>query len=441
VERDVSTTPRISNEEFAQRRRRFQAQLGEGVALVPGARLRSRSNDTDYPFRQSSDLLYLTGWEQPEAVAVFTRDRFVFFVQPRDPAQETWTGRRPGVEGACARFGADAAHPVGELRERLPELLANRPRLFHSFGRDRQLDELVLNALEKTRARARQGVSAPGDVSSPHDLLAEMRLFKSPGELEVMRAAARISAAGHQAAARLCRPGAWEYELEAALLHEFRRRGGSGPAYTPIVGAGDNATVLHYVDNRDPLAPGQLVLIDAGVELHGYASDVTRTYPVGGRYEGAARAVYEVVLAAQLAAFAAVRVGTTLRAIHEVAVRALVEGLVALEVLEGEVEELIKSEAYKPFYMHSTGHLLGLDVHDVGSYAAGAQPRPLEPGMCFTIEPGLYFSASEPRSPGHLRGIGVRIEDDVVLTPDGSCETLTASIPKGLDDVEAWMRQ
>jgi Xaa-Pro aminopeptidase len=299
---------------------------------------------------------------------------------------------------------------------------------------------LVLDALARTRARVRQGVSTPGEIFSPHDIVHEMRTFKSAGELDLMRTAARISTAAHRAAARLCRPGTWEYEIEAALHHEFRRRGGSGPAYNSIVGSGDNATVLHYVDNRSQLAAGQLVLIDAGVELQGYASDVTRTYPVGGRFEGAARDVYEVVLASQSAAFDAIRPGTTLRAIHEVAVRALVEGLVALGALAGDADELVKAEAYKPFYMHSTGHLLGLDVHDVGSYARGAQPRPLEPGMCFTVEPGLYFSMSEPQSPEHLRGIGVRIEDDVVLTPEGY-ETLTASIPKRIDDVEAWMRE
>ncbi|HTO52311.1 MAG TPA: aminopeptidase P N-terminal domain-containing protein [Myxococcota bacterium] len=429
----------IPRAELAERRRRFQSQLGEGVAIVGGARSRTRSHDTDYPFRQDSDLWYLTGWEQPEAVAVLTQRRFTFFVQPRDPLLETWNGRRPGTEGAVSQFGADEAYPIAELASRLPGLVENKPRLWHSFGRDRELDDRIVAALSDVRGRARRGVTAPGEVLSPHDAIHELRLRKSPGELELMRGASAISAEAHHRAAHLCRPGVREYELEAELLRVFRRGGGSGPAYNPIVGAGDNATILHYVENRDPLAPDQLVLIDAGVELQGYASDVTRTYPVGGRFQGAARDVYQAVLDAQSAAFRAVTPGVTLPDIHAAALRQLVLGLIALGALSGDVDELIKTEAYRPFYMHSTGHLLGLDVHDVGSYYVDGKPRPLEPGMCFTIEPGLYFSSTEPKSPPQLRGIGVRIEDDVVITP-GGYENLTAAIPKEIADVEAWMR-
>jgi len=429
----------VAPSEHAERRRRLQSQLGEGVALVAGAKPRTRSHDTDYVFRQDSDLLYLTGFEQPEAVAVFTRDRFVFFVQPRDPLLETWNGRRPGTEGAVTKFGADEAHPIGELGAKLPGLIENRPRLFHTFGNDRELDERVVAALADVRARVRRGATAPAEIISPHELVHEMRLRKSARELELMRAAAEISREAHHAAALLARPGAAEYELEAALLHVFRMRGGTGPAYSPIVGTGENATILHYVENKDRLEPGELVLIDAGVELHGYASDVTRTYPVGGKYTGAARDVYQVVLDAQDAAFAAIGPGVTLPQMHQAALRPLVVGLVALGALAGDVDELIKTEAYKPFYMHTTGHLLGLDVHDVGSYFVDGKPRALEPGMCFTVEPGLYFSATEPKTPAHLRGIGVRIEDDVVLTT-GGYENLTAAIPKKIADVEAWMR-
>jgi Xaa-Pro aminopeptidase len=429
----------VPNTELAERRRRFQSQLGEGVALVPGAKLRIRSHDTDYPFRQDSDLLYLTGWEQPDAVAVFTQSRFTLFVQPRDPLMETWNGRRPGTEGAVARFGADEAFPIGELAAKLPGLIENRPRLFHTFGHDRELDDKVLAALADVRARVRRGVTAPSEIVSPHELVHELRLRKSETELAIMRAAAAISREAHHAASRLAQPGVHEYELEAALLHVFRARGGAAPAYNPIVGTGDNGTILHYVENKDALAEGQLVLIDAGVELHGYASDVTRTYPVGGRFSGVARDVYQAVLDAQAAAFRAVAPGVTLPEIHAAALRQLVLGLIALGALSGDVDELIKTEAYKPFYMHSTGHLLGLDVHDVGSYYVDGKPRPLEPGMCFTIEPGLYFSSIEPKSPAHLRGIGVRIEDDVVITP-GGYENLTAAIPKEIADVEAWMR-
>ncbi len=429
----------ISRAELAERRRRFQSQLGEGVALVAGAHARTRSHDTEYPFRQDSDLWYLTGFEQPEAVAVFTQGHFTFFVQPRDPLLETWNGRRPGTEGAVTRYGADEAQPIGELAAKLPGLLENRPRLWHTFGRDRALDDMVVAALADVRTRARRGVTAPAEIVSPHDAIHEMRIRKSEGELEIMRAASAISAEAHHCAAHLCRSGVREYELEGELLRAFRRGGGAGPAYNPIVGAGDNATILHYVENRDALADGQIVLIDAGVELHGYASDVTRTYPVGGRFSGAARDVYQAVLDSQTAAFRAVAPGVTLPEIHAVALRQLVLGLVALGALSGDVDELIKTEAYKPFYMHSTGHLLGLDVHDVGTYYADGKPRPLEPGMCFTIEPGLYFSSTEPKSPAHLRGIGVRIEDVVEITT-GGYENLTAAIPREVADVEAWMR-
>ncbi len=429
----------VAHAELAERRRRLQSQLGEGVALIPGAKSRTRSHDTDYVFRQDSDLYYLTGWEQPDALAAFTRDRFVLFVQPRDPLLETWNGRRPGTEGAVTRFGADRAHPIGELAAKLPGLIENRPRLFHTFGHDPELDTLVVAALADVRARVRRGVIAPSEISSPHALVHEMRLRKSARELEVMRAAAAISHEAHHEAAKLAREGAHEYELEAALLHVFRKRGGAGPAYNPIVGTGENATVLHYVENKDPLRTGELVLIDAGVELYGYASDVTRGYPVGGKFSGAARDVYQAVLDAQAAVFAMIAPGVTLPQMHQAALRPLVEGLVALGALQGDVDELIQTEAYKPFYMHTTGHLLGLDVHDVGSYFVDGAPRALEAGMCFTVEPGLYFSATEPKTPAHLRGIGVRIEDDVVLTASGY-ENLTRSIPKEIPDVEAWMR-
>jgi Xaa-Pro aminopeptidase len=433
---DIAAIPQAV---LAERRRRFREQLGEGVALVPGARMRARSHDVDYVFRQRSDLLYLTGWEQPEALALLSRDRFVLFVQPRDPAAETWTGRRPGVEGAVERYGADQAYPIGELAERLPALLENVPRLFHGFGLDRELDEIVLAAVKAVRARARQGITAPGEMVDPTLALAEMRLVKDAHELAVMRAAADISREAHQSAARMCRPGAHEYELEAELGYVFRRRGGAGPAYPSIVGAGDNATILHYIENTDELRAGQLVLIDAGAELHGYASDVTRTYPVGGRFEGVARDVYQAVLRAQELALAEVRPGALLTQIHDVAVRALVEGLIELGALSGDVSELVAGEAFRPFYMHSTSHWLGLDVHDAGAYRIGGKPRPLEPGMVLTVEPGLYFQSVEPKAPERLRGIGVRIEDDVVVTDDGY-QVLTRDIPKRIADVEAWMR-
>jgi Xaa-Pro aminopeptidase len=435
----VAEIPSIPPETYALRRQRFREQIGDGLALVPGGKEVIRSHDVTHQFRQRSDLLYLTGFPQPEAAAVLTKDRFLLFVQPRDPAAETWTGRRPGVEGARESYGADEAYPIGELGERLPALLENVPRLYHTFGLEHATDELVTGALNAVRRRGRAGTTAPSEIVDPRVILGEMRLRKSPEELVVMRAAADISREAHQAAARLCQPGAREYELDAALGHVFRKRGGAGPAYTSIVGTGDNATVLHYIENSDVLRDGELVLIDAGVELSGYASDVTRGYPVGGRFQGIARDVYQAVLRAQLAALAVARAGITLREIHQVAVRSLVESLVALGALEGDPAELIEKEAYRPFYMHNTSHWLGLDVHDAGDYSVGGKPRALEPGMVFTIEPGLYFGKREPKAPERLRGIGVRIEDDVLVTEDG-CEVLTHAIPKRPDDVEAWMR-
>ena len=429
----------ITQAEHAQRRQRLQAELGDGVAIVAGARARRRSNDTDYVFRQDSDLFYLTGFDQPEAVLLLTRDRFLFFVQPRDPAMETWNGRRPGTAGALERFGADEAYAIGELPEKLPGLIENRTRLFHSYGLDPEIDKIVLAAQADVRSRGRRGLTAPTEVVSPHELIHELRLRKSEAELAIMRAAAEISYEAHQAAARLCRSGNTEYEIEAELEWIFRKRGGNGPAYSSIVGSGDNATILHYIENSDTLKERQLVLIDAGVELHCYASDVTRTYPVDGRFDGAARDVYQVVLQAQQAALDHIRPGATLPSIHEVALAKLVDGLIDLGALAGDRDELIGTEAYKPFYMHNTGHFLGLDVHDVGNYHVDGKPRPLEPGMCFTVEPGLYFSATNAEVPAHLRGIGVRIEDDIVITEDGF-ESLTAAIPKTTDDVERWMR-
>lgn len=435
----MGKVPHISPAEYAERRGRLQAELGDGVAIVAGARLRCRSNDTDYPFRQDSDLYYLTGFDQPEAVAVLTRDRFALFVQRRDPTMETWNGRRPGTQGAIEQYAAHEAFPIDELQKRLPGLIENRQRLFHTFGRDREIDEIVLAAQADVRARVRRGVTGPGEIVSPHDLIHEMRMRKSDAELGIMRAAASISREAHHAAARLCVAGRAEYELQAELEWVFRKRGGTGPAYGSIVGSGDNATILHYVENSKTLAAGELVLIDAGVELSGYASDVTRTYPVGGRFEGAARDVYAAVLEAQQASLAAIGPGATLESIHHVALRSLVEALIELGALSGERDGLIESEAYKPFYMHTTGHFLGLDVHDVGKYHLDGKARPLEAGMCFTVEPGLYFSAESSQAPEPLRGIGVRIEDDVVMTEEGF-ENLTAAIPKAIDEVEGWVR-
>ncbi len=419
---------------------KLREEMGPGaVAILIGARLVTRSADSHFPFRQDSDFWYLTGFDHPNAIAVLRTDggpEYALFVEPRDPDAETWTGYRPGVEGARRDYEADEAHPTQDFLTRLPDLLAGARQVYHVLGRDAAIDAKIVETCESMRLRSRLGRVPPEALVDPRGIVHEMRLHKEPAELDVMRRAASISDEGHRAAARLAHPGTFEYELEAALEYTFRRRGARGPAYTTIVGSGANGTVLHYVRNDQKLRDGELVLIDAGCELSGYASDVTRTYPIGGRFGAAARDVYEVVLAAQEAALERCRPGATLPEIHDTAVRRLIEGLVALGVLSGPVDELVAREAHRRFYMHQTSHWLGLDVHDVGTYRQASAPRRLEPGMVFTVEPGLYFAPSLEDVDPRFRGIGVRIEDDVVVTP-GGCEVLTAAIPKTPEDLEA----
>ena len=428
---------------YAERRRRFLEAMGpDAVAILLGAKLVRRSNDTEFPFRQDSDFWYLTGFTHPHAAAVLRSDGgppFSLYVEPRDPAAETWTGFRPGVEGALRDFGADEAHPREELSKQLPELLRKARRIYHVLGREAEMDAKLVGSLEEMRLRSRAGFVPASEIADPRAILHEMRLRKAPEEIELLRRAVAISAEAHREAARIARGGAMEFELEAVIDYTFRRRGGRGPAYTTIVGGGRNATILHYIANDQKLEDGSLVLIDAGCEYQGYAADVTRTYPVGGRYTGAAREVYEAVLAAQLEALAAVRPGTTLPEIHGVALRALVRGMLELGLLRGDPAELIAAEAYRPYFMHSTSHWLGLDVHDAGAYRSGGEPRRLEPGMVFTVEPGLYVAAEDESAPARLRGIGVRIEDDVLVTESGG-EVLTDAIPKDPAEVEDWMR-
>ena len=417
--------------------------MGEGsVALLLGARLATRSHDTQYPFRQDSDFWYLTGFDHPQAVAVLRSDGgppYTLFVEPRNREAETWTGYRPGPEGAKRDHGADEAFEIGEFEKQLSAILSKARRIYHVLGRDRDLDAKLAEILDDMRLRSRQGFEPPSTIADPRNLLHEMRLRKQGDELEIMRRAAAITTDAHREAARLARGGRFEYELAAMLEYTFRRLGASGPAYTTIVGGGRNATTLHYTANEARLVEGELVLIDAGCELDGYASDVTRTYPVGGSMQGPARAVYEVVLAAQDASLQVCRPGATLEEIHDAAVRSLVEGLIELGLLSGDRDQLLADGAHRPYYMHRTSHWLGLDAHDVGNYTVGGKPRILEPGMVFTVEPGIYVADDDERASDAFRGIGVRIEDDVVITEDGH-ENLTAAIPKRPADLEAWMR-
>jgi Xaa-Pro aminopeptidase len=417
--------------------------MGPGaVAILLGTGLVPRSRDTEFPFRQDSDFWYLTGFDHPNAVAVLRTDggaAYTLFVEPRDRERETWTGFRPGTEGALCDYEADEAYPREELAKRLPDIIRGAKRIYHVLGRDTALDAQIIDTLETLRLRSREGDGPAESIIDPRSILHPMRLFKDTAEIDIMRRAAAISREAHEDAARLAWPGAYEYELQAALEYAFRRRGARGAAYTTIVGGGNNATILHYVRNDQKLRDGELVLIDAGCELEYYASDITRTYPVGGRFEGPGRALYEVVLAAQKAALEECRPGATLSCVHDAAVRTIVEGLLELSLLDGDAAELVASEAHRPYYMHRTSHWLGLDVHDVGSYQVDGEPRVLESGLVFTVEPGVYIAPDAEAADHAFRGIGVRIEDDVAITADGH-ENLTAAAPKDPDDVEALVR-
>ncbi len=417
--------------------------MGDGaVAILQGASLVTRSNDTEYPFRQNSDFWYLTGFNHPHATAVFRTDGgpgFTLFVEPRDPLMETWNGFRPGTVGAVADFGADEAYANHELVEKLPALVGGADRLFHILGRDRQIDDKVLATLEEMRRRSRSGQNPASEIIDPRNILHEMRLLKSEAEVEIMRRAAAISREAHYEAAMLAQPGNNEFELEAVLDYTFRRRGAAGPAYGSIVGGGSNATILHYVQNDQPLPNGELLLIDAGCELEGYASDVTRTYPIGGSFGSPHADVYQAVLEANLASLELCKPGSCLEDVHNASVRSLTQSLIDLGLLSGTLETCIEKESYRRYYMHGTSHWLGLDVHDVGAYTTDGKSRPLEAGFAFTVEPGLYIPQDDEEAPVAFRGIGVRIEDDVVIQADGH-ENLTAAIPKEAPAIEAWVQ-
>jgi Xaa-Pro aminopeptidase len=425
----------------AQRRARLARAMGAGVAIVPTAPERARNRDAHYPYRFDSYFYYLTGFGEPEAVLVIVGGdvpKSILFCRDKVPEREIWDGVRFGPAAAREAFGFDEAHPIATLDVQVPELLANQPALFCHLGAEAAWDVRVTGWVNEVRGRARSGVTAPREIVDIHALLDEMRLIKGAEELEVMRRAAAITARAHRRAMRETRPGRGEHEIEAELLHEFRRHGAQAPAYTPIVAGGANACVLHYVRNDGVLNDGDLLLIDAGCELDGYASDLTRTFPVNGRFSGPQKEIYGLVLAAQTAAIAAVRPGNPWSAPHEAAVRVLAQGLIDLGLLAGGAAEAIESGSYKKYYMHRTGHWLGLDVHDVGDYKRDGKWRAFEPGMVLTVEPGCYLRAGDG-VPERFANIGVRIEDDVVVTAAG-CEVLTAEAPKQLAEIEDWMR-
>ncbi len=425
---------------FIPRREAFARAIGDGTAVIPAARHAVRSADTEYEYRQNSDFFYLTGFTEPEAVLVLApqhaTERTVLFLRPRDRAQEIWTGKRLGIEGALSELGVDAAYPIDELSTRLPGHLVGAPSLLYNIGLDETLDRIVVAAVKEARFRVRRGGSAPLSYIDPGTLLHEMRLHKTPAEINIMRRAAAASLLGHTAGMRATRPGMWEYELEAVIEYQYRLAGAQDVAYPSIVAGGANATVLHYNSNRERLHDGTLVLVDSGAEVDVYASDVTRTWPVNGRFSAEQRAIYEIVLRAQRAGIDQVRAGRSYNAYHEAAVRVLTEGLVDIGLLSGSVDTLIETNKYADFYPHRTGHYIGIDVHDVGRYTeADKTYRLLEAGMVMTVEPGLYVQP-DSEVPERWKGIGVRIEDDILCTA-GDPENLTAAIPKEVADVEA----
>jgi Xaa-Pro aminopeptidase len=433
----------ITQQEFQARRQKLAEQLpAESVALIPAAKELLRNGDAHYRFRQDSDFYYLTGFDEPDALLVITAGKeckSILFNRPRNPMEEQWTGKRLGQEGALKELGMDAAFPLVSIIDELPKLLSGKTVVYYALGRNPLLEEQVIQGINSLKALSRRGVKAPEALGDLEPILGEMRLFKSEAEIDLMRQAARISVDAHKRAMQLCKNLEYEYQLEAELVYEFSRHGCRSVAYDPIVGGGENACVLHYTANDQPLRRGDLVLIDAGGEYGNYAADITRTFPVNGTFSPEQKSIYELVLKAQKAGIAAVKPGIAWNSVQQIMVKILTAGLCELGILKGTIDDLVAKEAYKPFYMHNSGHWLGLDVHDSGSYKINNEWRPLEPGMVLTVEPGLYISSGLSGVDKRWWGIGVRIEDDVLVTKTAN-EVLTAALPVDVDDIEALMR-
>ena len=431
----------IEQQEYRQRREQLMEKIGNGTAIFPSAPTAAM-----HAFRQDSDFFYLTGFNEPEAVAVLAphhqEHRFVLFVQPKDPEKETWTGYRVGIEAAKERYGADEAYPITELDEKLYQYLQEADRIYYHLGRDRAFNEKILAYWQRSIATYPKRGRGPVAIEDTNLLLHSMRQIKSLAELEMMRKATAISAAAHNRAREFAQPGRYEYQVQAEIEHTFRQEGGMGPAYPSIVASGANACILHYIENNRQMQDNELLLVDAGCAYGYYNGDITRTFPVGGKFTPEQKAIYEIVLEAQLQAIETVQPGKPYNEFHDTAVRVLVEGLMDLGLLVGDPEEIIKEEKYKPFYMHRTGHWLGLDVHDAGVYKNGEDSwQILQPGQVLTVEPGIYIAPDikpaedQPEIPEQWRGIGVRIEDDVLVTAEGN-EVLTAAVPKSVKDME-----
>lgn len=433
---------KLAKIEFQRRRRQLMRMMGEGtIAVVPSASQLIRNRDVEFTFRQDSDFLYLSNFVEPDSVLVLIPGReqgeFVMFCRERDPLMETWNGRRAGQEGAVEQFGADDAFPISDIDDILPGLLEHCHTVYYTLGRDSDFDQRMMGWVNHLRTKLRSGTHVPHEFINLSFLLHDMRLFKSKGEIGMMKDAAKVAVTAHKRAMQTCEPGMFEYQVEAEILYEFRKAG-METAYSSIVGGGANGCILHYTENDCELQDGDLLLIDAGAEHCGYASDITRTFPVNGKFSEAQRQVYDVVLRAQHAAIEEAKPGNHWDAPHVAAVRELTAGLVELGILEGDLDTLVEEEAYRPFYMHRTGHWLGLDVHDVGDYKVGDTWRALEPGMALTIEPGLYIAAGAEGVDEKWWNIGIRIEDDVVITKDG-CQVLTSGVPTDADAIERLM--
>lgn len=435
----------IKMTEYAKRRKDLMQKIGpNGIMILPSAPEALRNGDAFYPYRQNSDFYYLTGFDEPEAVVVLAPHRkegeYILFNRVRDRSKEIWDGPRAGQEGACNDYLADQAFPFSEFTSLLPGLLTGRESVHYPLGIHRKFDKILLRGVNQIRAKVRGGFQPPISFVDVTPSIHEMRLFKSEDELNMMQKAVDITAEAHQRAMEICKPGMNEYQLEAELMYVFLRNGARFPAYSPIVGAGRNTCILHYINNNQLISDGDLVLIDAGAEYGNYAADITRTFPANGRFSGEQRAIYELVLEAQLAAIQSIKPGASWTTTQDVVVKILTQGLIDLGILKGHLDDLIEKQSYFPFYMHRAGHWLGLDVHDVGRYRLEKEWRTLQPGMVFTVEPGLYISADIPGVPERWHNIGIRIEDNVLVTGKGS-EVLSQKIPKTVAEIEAVMVQ
>ncbi|TDY04290.1 Xaa-Pro aminopeptidase [Thiohalophilus thiocyanatoxydans] len=433
----------MNTQEFTKRRKQLMELMGpDSVAILPAAPMRMRNRDSEFHYRQDSDFYYLTGFPEPDAVVVLVPGRahgeYILFCRESDPDMEVWTGARAGQDGAVEHYKADDSFPIDDIDDILPGLLENKERVFYTMGASPDFDQRLIGWVNRLRKQSRAGIHTPGEFVSLEHHLHDMRLYKSSNEIKAMRKAAKISARAHSRAMQACKPGMGEYQLEAELLYNFMHQGARFPAYPSIVGSGANGCILHYVDNHSVLNDGDLVLIDAGAEYDYYAADISRTFPVNGKYSKAQRTLYDIVLDAQYAAIEQVKPGNHWNDPHEAAVRVLTQGLRDVGILEGELDKLIADQAYKPYFMHRTGHWLGMDVHDVGDYKVDTEWRVLEPGMTLTVEPGLYLSARHSELAKKWHNIGIRIEDDVLVTKEGY-EVLSRDVPKDPDEIEALM--